>query len=60
MKKRMVCVQKERIASLVLSLAGARVLLPRKQREGGAGRTPRTTKGFPTKSGLPLKGAEKG
>ena len=56
----MVCVQKERIASLVLSLAGARVLLPRKQREGGAGRTPRTTKGFPTKSGLPLKGAEKG
>lgn len=44
----------------VLSLAGARVLLLRKQGEGRAGRTPRTTKGFLTKSGLPLKGVETG
>lgn len=56
----MVCVQKVQITSLVLSLAGARVLLPRKQGKGGAGRTPWTEKGFPTKSVLPLKGVEKG
>ena len=52
--------QKVWLTSLVPSLAGARMLPPCKQVEGGAGRTPRTVKGIPTKSGLPLKGAEKG
>ena len=52
--------QKVRVTSLDPSLAGARMLPPCKQAEGGAGRTARMVKGVPTKSGLPLKGAEKG